>query len=175
MDLLGCADVDDGLVDISEFASIGAETLDEAITKWKFSKYKSPEAFTTGTSKDPDDVDSDDDLTESPKAKVIARARMAHNAARLASGITWPRESRTMVELTAAGLKLNESTNLYDLGQTSAAGTAPSDSPAAKKQRINSPGESPPDQAAATNFDHKITSKLPNATATSAPPLLNIH
>ena len=79
LDLLGCADVDDGLADISEFASIEPETLDEAITKWTFSKFKSPEAFTAGTSKEADDVDSDGDLTESPKAMVIARAKMAHN------------------------------------------------------------------------------------------------
>ena len=89
LDLLGCADVEDGLADISEFASIEPETLDEAITKWTFSKFKSPVAFTESASKEADDVDSDGDLTESPKAMVIARAKMVHNAARLASGITW--------------------------------------------------------------------------------------
>ena len=77
MDLLGCSDADDGLADISDFASIEPATLDEAIAKWRFSKFKTPEAFTENTTKDADDIDSDEDFTESPKAMAIARAKMA--------------------------------------------------------------------------------------------------
>ena len=131
LDLLGCADAGDGLVDISEFASIEPETLDDAVTKWTFSKFKSPEAFTDHTSKAADEFESDNDLTEAPKAMDVARAKIAHNATRLATGIVWSREARTDVELTAAGLVYNEDTNLFELGHTSTAAAPSADSPAA--------------------------------------------